>query len=436
MTNIKKGLLALAMATTIVPTMAQTNGSNSPYSRYGFGLINDGGQGFNRGMAGVALGMRHNNQLNVNNPASYAALDSETFLFDIGASFQLGQFKWNGNSATAKNTSIDYITMGFRAAKNVGVSLGLMPFTTIGYNLKNISVVDYSHSAVTQTETYAGEGGLRYVYAGIGWSPIRNLSVGANLGYLWGTQTHTVSASFSDASIATQRRVYSADVRTYKADFGLQYTQPIDKKNTVTLGVTYGLGHDINSKASYYSQTQLSNTLTGADTVSTRNAFALPHSFGVGLAWEYGKKWRVGVDYTLQKWSGVRYPMLKYADGVYSYKATTDQFSDRSKISFGAEYVPNAEGMKRSQHVRYRLGAAYTDSYTKVDGQAGPRSYQVTAGVGLPIMNRHNNRSFLNLSVGYERVEPRFSGQIAENYFRVGVGITFNEEWFSKWRVN
>lgn len=433
--KIQKSLIALAIATSAVSAVAQTNGSNSPYSRYGFGLLNDGGQGFSRGMAGVSLGMRNEKELNVNNPASYALINAETFLFDIGATLQTGQFKANGSTATAKNTAIDYITMGFRASKNLGVSLGLVPFSTIGYKLNNSSVVNYSGSAVTQTEAYTGEGGLRTAYVGLGWAPLRNLSVGMNLGYLWGTQTHTVAVSFSDATIATQRRVYDADVRTYKLDFGLQYIQPIDKKNTVTLGLTYGLGHDIDSKASYYSQTILSNALTGADTLTTRNAFALPHSFGVGLVWQYGKKWRVGADYTLQKWSNVRYPSLSYSGGAYIYQATTDQFSNRSKVSLGAEYVPNAEGLKRSQRIRYRLGASYTDSYTKVDGVDGPRSYQVTAGVGLPIMNMHNNRSVLNLSVGYERVAPRFAGQVAENYFRLGIGITFNENWFAKWRV-
>lgn len=39
--------------------VAQTNGSNSPYSRYGFGILSDRAQGFNKGMAGLSTAMRN-----------------------------------------------------------------------------------------------------------------------------------------------------------------------------------------------------------------------------------------------------------------------------------------------------------------------------------------------------------------------------------------
>ena len=51
------GCTALIAAATALPTFAQTNGSNSPYSRYGVGLLADGGNAFNKAMAGTAYGM-------------------------------------------------------------------------------------------------------------------------------------------------------------------------------------------------------------------------------------------------------------------------------------------------------------------------------------------------------------------------------------------
>ena len=56
-------------------------------------------------------------------------------------------------------------------------------------------------------------------------------------------------------------------------------------------------------------------------------------------------------------------------------------------------------------------------------------------GVAIPIQNGWSNRSVVNIAAQYERVEPKFSGMIAENYFRLCLGITFNEMWFSKWKV-
>ena len=65
-------------------TFAQSNGSNSSYSRFGLGLLNEQSQGFNRAMAGVAQGYQSGKQVNMLNPASYSAIDSLSFIFDVG----------------------------------------------------------------------------------------------------------------------------------------------------------------------------------------------------------------------------------------------------------------------------------------------------------------------------------------------------------------
>lgn len=95
MTTLHKYLATAVLAVLPLSIMAQTNGSNSPYSRYGFGLLGDGGNAFNKGMAGTAYGMHNGKELNTKNPASYAAIDSLTFLFDLGLSLQNGNFAQN-----------------------------------------------------------------------------------------------------------------------------------------------------------------------------------------------------------------------------------------------------------------------------------------------------------------------------------------------------
>ena len=72
------------------------SGTNSPYSQYGLGVLSDQSQGFNRGMNGLALGMRNGDQVNFLNPASYSAVDSLTMVFDVGLSGQLTNFKEGG----------------------------------------------------------------------------------------------------------------------------------------------------------------------------------------------------------------------------------------------------------------------------------------------------------------------------------------------------
>ena len=117
------------------------------------------------------------------------------------------------------------------------------------------------------------------------------------------------------------------------------------------------------------------------------------------------------------------------------YTAVKGNYTDRHRVSLGMEYVRNPESLKWNHRIRYRLGLAYSTPYTKVDGQDGPRSYQASLGVALPITNRYNNRSLLNFTVQYERVEPKLKTMVTENYLRFCIGLSFNERWFMKWKA-
>jgi hypothetical protein len=56
-------------------------------------------------------------------------------------------------------------------------------------------------------------------------------------------------------------------------------------------------------------------------------------------------------------------------------------------------------------------------------------------GIGLPIMNRWNGKSIVNISGQYIHVRPNAPGMITENTLRLNIGISFNETWFNKWKV-
>lgn len=429
-----KTLLLAALLLPALYASAQDNGSNSPYSRYGFGLLNPRTSSY-AAASGATIAMQGGREVNFSNPASYAAIDSLTFLFDVGLSLQNANLNEGGRKVNARNASIDYVTAGFRAAHNLGFSLGLMPYSTIGYKMVKETLMQTSTGEVTETDSYNGSGGLHEAFVGIGWRPFKGFSVGMNAGYFWGANTHTVTATFSDAGMSSRIRTYDSDIRSYKLDFGLQYMQRLNERNALTLGLTYGLGHNINSTARYYDQTLSGSTYSG-DTISCLNAFQLPHTFGAGLMWYHRNRLRLGVDYTFEKWSNVKSPVLGTGSlGGYSYTAQTGQYTDRHRIAVGGEYVPDNNSIKWSKHIRYRAGLSYTTPYTRLSGQDGPSDLTASIGVGLPIMNAHSNRCILNFAVQYERVSPKVATQVKEQYIRFCLGLSFNEEWFRKWRA-
>ena len=263
--------MLLAMATLYAP--AQTNGSNSPYSRFGLGSLKDQSQGFNKAMSGVALGFRDGNRINMQNPASYSAIDSLSFIFDVGLTLQNVNFKSGGNSINAHNTTLDYINAGFRLCPGLGFSFGFIPFSSIGYDFSESKYLgDHfnSGSTMTYTNSYTGDGGLHEVYVGLGWNPFANFSVGANFGYVWGNYAQNITQTFYEDGTATSasnglRRQIEADLSSYKIDIGVQYPIKIGKNDVLTPGITYGIGHAINSPAHYYSYVCLLYTSDAAD---------------------------------------------------------------------------------------------------------------------------------------------------------------------------
>ena len=107
---------------------------------------------------------------------------------------------------------------------------------------------------------------------------------------------------------------------------------------------------------------------------------------------------------------------------------------DSYKVNVGAEWIPNPRSTRSVfHHIRYRVGAGYTTPYYYINGQDGPKDLQLSLGLGIPIMNAYNNRSILNVSAQWQHRSA--DNLITENTFRLNIGITFNERWFSKMKI-
>ena len=423
-----KRLINICLFCIVATAAMAQSGTNSPYTRYGFGQLSDQSFGNTKAMGGIAYGLRDGLHINAANPASYSAVDSLTFLFDAGMSLQNTNFKENGVKTNAKNSTVDYIAMQFRLWKRMGMTLGFLPYSIVGYNMSQTETVPNSEDQYGNTTTrlmsYKGEGGLQQVFVGLGYKVFDNLSIGANFSYLYGEISHTSSLTFSNTNASSSVLANKLEISDYKIDLGLQYTHKFGKKHTLNLGAVYSLGHDLNSSGYNIRETYLSGSNYPAtqsiDTI--KNAFSLPHTLGFGATYVYNKRLTVGLDYTLQKW------------GETKFFNEEGKFQNRSKIALGAEYLPNPIGRNYLKRIRYRAGAYYSDPYTKIDGKEGAREYGVSFGFGLPL-EVFQGRSLLNISGQYVKVSPKVKGMLEENYLRVNIGLTFNDRWFMKWKV-
>lgn len=421
-----KILGCLLMAATVTGVWAQ-GGTKSPYSQFGIGVLSDPSQSMSRGMNGVGYGLRQGNQVNTLNPASYSGVDSLTMLFDMGLSGQFTQFKEGNVKRNASIASFEYAVGSFRVWKNVGLSFGVLPCSSVGYDYQSTS-----RDAVTGTltESYSGSGGLHQVFLGAGWRVLKPLSVGVNVGYLWGSIDRTVAPTSSVAS-NTLKKTYSTTVSSYKLDFGLQWEQPIGKKDILTLGAVFGLGHNLgNDSELRILKTNSVSSTNDTTSMTISKSMSLPMSFGAGLSYNHDKRLTMAADFTLEMWGEEQFPI--YSNGSYSLQSGL--LKNRMKVNAGFDWVPNPLGRKLSNHIHYRFGAGYATPYYKINGLDGPNELTVSAGVALPIINSYNNRSVLNISAQWAHSSAK--DFITENTFRINIGITFNERWFMKWKVD
>ena len=420
-------------------SMAQVSNTMSPYSQFGLGVLAEQSQGFNRGMGGLAIGLRNGKMVNMQNPASYSAIDSLTMIFDAGVSGQITNFKEGGRRVNAKTAHFDYAVAAFRLLPKVGASFGVVPYSNIGFNYYS---AEYNN-AESLTSSYfnvnhQGDGGFSQAYVGLGWEVLKGLSIGANVSYFWGKYTKTITVINSDSYVNTLSKVYSSSVSSYKLDFGVQYQQALDKDNLLTVGATVGLGHQLGAEALLVSTNYDNvNAISYSTRDSVPDAFKLPYTFGVGATLLHKNSLTVGVDYSFQKWADMDYPVQTNnitQDHKLGYQLVGSQLLDRHKVTLGTDWVPNPMGRNYFSHVHYRFGVSYATPYYNVNGVKGPRELSVSAGFGIPLINTWNNRSTLNISAQW--VNRSADNLIRENSFRFNIGLTFNERWFAKWKVD
>ena len=413
--------------------MAQVSKTLSPYSMYGLGVLADQSQGFNRGMGGLSMGLRGGTIMNMQNPASYSAVDSLTMLFDMGVSGQITNFKEGGKKINRQTADFDYATGLFRVMPKMGVGVGVVPYSNVGYSFTTSEILP--NSTLGSIMTYSGSGGFSQAFLGVGYEVFKGWSVGANFSYFWGKYSKSVGiAAANESHMNVMLKAYETQISSYKLDFGVQGQFALNKNDVLTVGATFGLGHKLGADANMYILNTDSET-AAVDTTETTlsNAFELPMTFGIGATLVHKKSLTVGADYKFERWGDLSFPHS--VDN--SYMMSNSVLRNRHKITVGADWIPEPQNtMRRSffRSIHYKVGASYATPYYNIKGEDGPRELTLSAGFGIPIINTWNNRSMLNISAQW--VNSSSTNFIKENSFRINIGLTFNERWFAKWKVD
>lgn len=401
--------------------LSATADVNTPYSMYGYGIMGDRATSMQRQMGGVGYAMQSGRQINVMNPASYASIDSLTFLWDMGANMNMRWSKDSSGSDHGFGGGLDYVTMEFPLSKFMGMSVGMVPYSQVGYSFGN----DINYG-VRQNQ---GNGGITEAYAGIS-GKVGGFSVGVNVSYDFGTIQNDVYATPTAATQSLFEQVMQ--IRDWNIVAGIQYKLPLNKYNALTLGATYS------PKKSFHGNTWVTlqdlTSDSSPDTIATstlKGKYYSPQTIGVGLSYTHEKVHRILVeaDFTWQQWS--KAPFSSLEDGAGQVVFDGMRFTDRRKIAVGGEYTHNIRG-NYLERMPFRLGGFYTSDYLTISGNT-MKEYGISLGTGFIAPH---GKTMINFGLEWRHRQTSPVSLLTENYFNIMVGVNFNEVWFFKRKIN
>ena len=423
--------LILAFGTLLIAATATAQNQQTPYSRYGHGVLGDYATSMQRNMGGVGIAMTGGRQINVMNPASYAGIDSLTLLWDIGVDLTQIKSKETVGGVTSKGKAfgggLDYLTLQFPISKFMGGSIGLVRYSFGGdLNDKN--------GDVNGSSSFVGEGGINELYIGVAGRLFKGFNLGANFAYQFGTTKNDTYAYGTDGASALFEQ--TMEIRDWNMSLGAQYTMDFHQKHRVTLGATFSPKKDFHGKTwgISYDVNQSSSSTEAPDTLAytkLNGGYTKPNSFGAGVSYTFKNKLTVESDFTLQQWSKARYDGLKDSKGNIVSNPCT--FDDRWKFATGVQYVPQTRGAY-FKRVAYRCGGFFTHDYMMVPDAAGALhnvcEYGVAAGFGLPTAG---TKTIINLGFEFRHRSAKSAPNlVSENYFNITLGVNFNE--FAFWQ--
>ena len=393
------------------------NNTSSPYSMYGFGELRTQSNPHNTAMGNVGIGMASENFLNTLNPASYFTLDSTTFLLEIGVDGKISSYQTKTKTAKSNDANFSYLALGWRINKWLAAGMGLNPFSSTGYEINTISMIEGIQQEYPLD--IIGSGDISRAYVSMSLSPVKNLAFGVKSSYLFGFQLQT---QFHDLTGLGSNSIYNETTDHYSNfywEFGLQYRFQLNKKNKLTVGAIYNPRQTLNTRRVNTTYNSAGSTLQYEE--ESTGKVVIPEEIGLGFSWQKGPHLLLAADAGIQNWSDE------------TYKLSGVNLKNNPYLNGGIDFLPSTNLFDAYyKKISYRFGFRYAKSYLELR-EVQLDETAVSFGLGLPIRNQ---KSRVDLSFEFGTMGTTNKSLIREDYFRLRLGFSLKDSWFGKPKYN
>ena len=393
----------------------------TPFSAYGIGDYYGNGLVHNQGMGGVGISNPQSWYVNNQNPA--------LLVFNTLTSFSAGYLVESrtirNSSIKEKNTNgnINYLVLGLPIKRGKWTtSIGLMPYTNMNYKLTYPLQVENSTQTLNTTET--GAGGVNQLSWSHGVAITRNISIGAKANYL-----------FSSTDIINQLDgsfPLSYHVRQHFSDFNFTGGLSIRKDSLTKKNhrLNFGLVYDFKTKIKTKYLESISLNGTPQDTLFNNvvGQTVLPQVISGGLSYGRPEFWTIATDFSFLDYTSFR-DVSESIDGALLREFETTK---GWKWAIGGEITPDPLSVSSYlKRMTYRTGVSLEKYPYLINGNT-LQDMSVNFGFSMPVSRVSN----LDFAVKYGQRGDIKTNTVSEKYFKVSLGITFNDQWFIKRRFD
>ena len=389
-------------------------GTSSPYSRFGLGDLQGNIFPVYNALGGGVTALSSTSSVNSSNPASYTSFKSNSFLFSTGGLHKTTLIQNLTDKQVANNSAFSHMTIAFPINSKLGASIGMLPFSNIGYTL------NARDTAVNANMIYTGDGGLSKVYFGGAYEPFKGFSLGMNASYLFGGLNRRKKLDYDDESFFDSRSNSSINLKGYYYEFGLMYKMELANEKVLSFGLTANNNSSLRAKRTNIAETISGTNETVKDTTSNIVEWGevnLPKYISTGLMYRDGEKWLLIADYSIQNWAD------------YTLLGESDDLSNSMRLSAGLQYTPEFNSVtKYYKRMQYRLGANYSNTpLTLNDTQL--KEMSVSFGFGIPV-KKSRTKYDISLTLGQRGTTD--NNLIKEQFIKFGLSVSYDGIWFVK----
>ena len=429
--------LVVAGAMVLVAGAAHGQGlGNSPYSRVGLGEYT-GNTGGVRQMGMGGTGLAAPNAVNVNelNPALLYYTSRTTFEAGFNGQYSTVQ---NARSANRSGSgTLGYLALSVPLGPKWAAAVGLKPVSSVDYESNILQEVAGPQVPTQSLKQYKGTGGVSEAYLGQGFRLTKKLTVGFTAAYVFGVVDETTGTAVQTLN-GTDPLVNSVDrLHTRYSDFafraGAHYRQKVGKTLNLNLAGVHSFGHNLNGQQTLTKELERADgTLIGPPFIERdgRGRTSVPALTQAGLSLDNDKNWSLNLDAARQDWS-------KFT----SFGTAGTPLSNTLRFGLGGEFTPDPGSVEHYfRRVSYRAGLRlaqlpYQPGGKMLYDRAVSWGFAFPLPTATPLESTMFSLGFTYGVRGNTDLLSAGASNVRETYIRGQLGVTLNNRWFIKRRL-